>query len=152
VSDVVTDDELLYRCVFRGLDKYYRIGSSGVELSSQAFADRGSAPSVDRAKLCNYNPKWTQKNLDDGVVSLIAREVRMIDVAQNDSKGNKLFAYKIDVCPRPVDDNPAHAQIEPSPDYINKTTFRKVTEKLARLATERINKQGWEIMPYDLQT
>jgi hypothetical protein len=152
VSDVVTDDELLYRCVFLGLDKYYRISKSGVELSSQAFADRGSAPSVDRAKLCNYNPKWTQKNLDDGVVSLIVSEVRMIDVAQNDSKGNQLFAYKIDVCPRPVEENPAHAQIEPSPDYTNKTTFRKVTEKLARLATERINKQGWEIMPYDLQT
>ncbi|PMB39131.1 hypothetical protein CEN47_05460 [Fischerella thermalis CCMEE 5319] len=152
MSNVVADDELLYRCVFCGLDKYYRIGKSGVELSSQAFADRGSAPSVDRAKLCNYNPKWTQKNPDDGVVSLIASEVRMMDVAQNDNKGNKLFAYKIDVCPRPTDSNPAHAQIEPSPDYTNKTTFRKVTEKLARLATERINKEGWEIIPYELRT
>lgn len=152
MSDVVTDDEILYRCVFRGLDKYYRIGESGLELSSQAFTDRNQAPSVDRAKLCGWKPKHTQKNPDDGVVSLIAGEVRMINVSQNDQKGNTLFDYKIDVCPRPTNDNPSHAQIEPSPDYASKGTFRKVSEKLARLATERINKQGWEIEPYELRT
>ncbi|QMS90513.1 hypothetical protein HUN01_24125 [Nostoc edaphicum CCNP1411] len=43
-------------------------------------------------------------------------------------------------------------QIEPSPSYTNKGTFRKVAEKLARLATERIKKEDWEIKPQDLQT
>ncbi|MFN6569928.1 hypothetical protein [Dendronalium sp. ChiSLP03b] len=152
MSDVVTDDELLYRCVFRGLDKYYRIGEFGLELSSQAFTDRNQAPSVDRAKLCGYDPKCTQKNPDDGVGSLITAEVRMINISQNDQKGNPLFDYKIDVCPRPTDENLAHAQIEPSPDYSNKTTFKKVAEKLARLATERIKQQGWEIELYELRT
>ncbi|WP_375476524.1 hypothetical protein [uncultured Nostoc sp.] len=151
MSDVVTDDELLYRCIFCGLDKYYRIGEFGLELSSQAFTDRNQAPSVDRAKLCSYDPQSTQKNPDDGVVSLITGEVRMINVSQNDQKGNPVFDYKIDVCPRPTDDNPSHAQIEPSPNYTNKTTFRKVAEKLARLATERIKKQDWEIKPQELR-
>jgi hypothetical protein len=152
VSDVVTNDELLYRCIFCGLDKYYRIGESGLELSSQAFTDRNQAPSVDRAKLCSYDPQFTQKNPEDGVASLITGEVRMINVSQNDPKGNPIFDYRIDVCPRPTDENPSHAQIEPSPDYRNKSTFRKVAEKLARLATERIKKQGWEIEPKELRT
>lgn len=152
MSDVVTDDELLYRCIFCGLDKYYRIGEFGLELSSQAFTDRNQAPSVDRAKLRDYDPQCTQKNPDDGVVSLIAGEVRMINVSQNDPKGKPVFDYKIDVYPRPTDDNPSHAQIEPSPNYTNKGTFRKVAEKLARLATERIKKEDWEIKPQDLPT
>ena len=70
---------------------------------------------------------------------------------QKDSKGNPLFVYKIDVHPRPTADNPAHAQIEPSPDYASKGTFRKVAEKLAWLATERVKNQGWEIEPCELR-
>lgn len=148
--DVVADDEILYRCVFHGLGNCYRIGAFGLELTSQAFTDRSLAPSVDRAKLCGTDPKHTQKNPHDGVVSLIAGEVRMINVSQNDSKGNPLFEYKIDVFPRPTEDNPSHAQIEPSPEYQSKNYFRKVTQRLALLATERIKKQGWEIKPSDL--
>lgn len=150
MSDVIADDEILYRCVFNGLDNYYRVGEFGLELTSQAFTDRSLAPSVDRAKLCNNNPKHTQKNPNDGVVSLITGEVRMINISQNDPKGNPLFDYKIDVCPRPTQDNPSHAQIEPSPKYKNQKYFRKVTNRLALLATERIKKQGWEIKPSDL--
>ncbi|GAA6620648.1 hypothetical protein [Scytonema sp. NUACC26] len=152
MNDVVADDELLYRCVFHGADRYYYLEESGVRLSSQAFADRGQAPSVDRAKLCNYDPQWTQKNPNDAVVSLVAGDIRVIDdIVQKDAKGKELWTYKIDVCPRPLADNPAHAQIEPSPAYQNRNTFRKVSEKLARLATERIAEQGWEIEPYELR-
>ncbi|MFN6566136.1 hypothetical protein [Dendronalium sp. ChiSLP03b] len=47
--------------VFRGVDKYYSVGEYGAKVSSQAFADRGMVPSVDRAILCDYNPKRIQK-------------------------------------------------------------------------------------------
>jgi hypothetical protein len=152
VGDIVTDDELLYRCIFCGLNKYYSIEQSGLKLSSQAFTDRNQAPSVDRVKLCGNDPKYTQKNSDDGIVSLVAGQVRAIDsIVQKDSKGNPLFVYKIDVHPRPTANNPAHAQIEPSPDYASKGTFRKVAEKLAWLATERVKNQGWEIEPCELR-
>ncbi|MUG97109.1 hypothetical protein F7734_34175 [Scytonema sp. UIC 10036] len=152
MDDVVTDDELLYRCVFHG-GNYYQMEEHGVRLSSQAFADRGQAPSVDRAKLCNHNPQWTQKNTNDAVVSLVAGDIRMIDdIVQKDAKGKEIiYAYKIDVHPRPLGDNPAHAQIEPSPAYQNRNVFRKVSEKLARLATERVAHHGWEIEPYELR-
>jgi hypothetical protein len=146
VSDVVTDDELLYRCIFRGSGHYYHIRESGIELTSQAFTDRNKAPSVDRAKLCGYNPKCTQKNPENGVASLLTSEVRMIDnITQS-------LVYKIDVCPRPTDENLAHAQIEPSPEYKSNNHFRKLTHRLALLATERIKNHGWEIEPYELRT
>ncbi len=150
MSDVVADDELLYRCVFHG--RGYQIDGTITRVSSQAFADRSKAPSVDRAKLCDLNPQWTQKDSKDAVVSLIAGEIRVIDdVVQRDSQGNELYAYQIDVCPKPLDDNPAHAQIEPSPEYKNNTPFRKVLERLAFLANQRISEYGWEIEPYELR-
>ena len=77
----------------------------------------------------------------------------MIDnIVQRDDKGNEILVYKIDVCPRPTDSNPCHAQIEPSPEYKNKAPFRKVIERLALLANERLDQQGWEIEPYELRT
>ena len=71
----------------------------------------------------------------------------MIDVAQNDSKGKEKFKYKIDVVPRPLPDNEAHAQIEPSPEYETKSVFRRLRERLAIIASE----QEWEIPPVDLR-
>jgi hypothetical protein len=46
----------------------------------------------------------------------------------------------------------AHAQIEPSPEYKNDKPFRKVIERLAFLANQRISKEGWEIEPHELRT
>lgn len=154
LTDTVSNEEVLYRCVFYGRN-CYRIEEDGtVRISSQAFNDRNMAPSVDRACLCNYQAGWTQKNERDGVVSLITLEVRMIDtVNQKDAKGNLIFSYKIDVYPRPIindselPDNPAHAQIEPTPQYQNKSVFRKLLERLAILASQR----DWEIPPYELR-
>lgn len=152
-NDIVSDDELLYRCIFFESNCHQRQGSI-VKISSQAFNDRNMTPSVDRAYLCNHNPAYTQKNEKDGVISLITHDVRMIDrVVQNDSKGNPIFTYKIDVYPRPIINHPelldnlAHAQIEPTPHYKNKSIFRKLLERLAFLANQR----EWEIKPYDLR-
>jgi hypothetical protein len=146
-KDDVKDEELLFRCVFYGKN-YYTIQDGKLRISSQAFADRNMQPSVDRAILCNNNPEHTQVNSEDGVVGLISQDIRMIDnIIQRDNKGNEQFKYKIDVIPRPIENNFAHAQVEPSPEYKNKSTFRKVQERLARLASEK----GWAILPIDLR-
>ena len=47
----IGDDELLYRCVFYQKETY-KLENGRLIVSSQAFNDRGSAPSVDRALLC----------------------------------------------------------------------------------------------------
>jgi hypothetical protein len=149
VEDFVADDELLYRCVFYETEdgaSLYKVENRKVIVSSQAFRDSSLAPSVDRALLCNRNPEHTQKNPKDGVVSLICCDVRLIDsVVQKDSKGREEFTYKIDVFSRPLSNNCAHAQIEPSPEYRSKSVFRKLLERLAFLANQR----EWEILPWD---
>lgn len=142
-ENFITNEEILYRCVFYERN-CYQIVDNTAKVTSQAFTDRKRQPSVDRACLCNYEPSYTQRNDQDAVVSLITEKVRLIDeVVQNDPKGNREFTYKIDVIYRPLDENVAHAQIEPSPEYRNQKPFRKLLERLANLAK-------WEIPPYEL--
>jgi hypothetical protein len=146
-QNFVANEEVLYRCVFyeRNL---YEIQGNMATISSQAFTDRAMCPSVDRASLCGNNPCYSQKDEKDAVVSLITKDVRLIDsVIQNNPKGEPEFTYKIDVLARATEENPAHAQIEPSPEYRNKTPFRKLLERLAYLANQR----EWEIEPYELR-
>lgn len=153
MSDAVADDELLYRCIFFGRD-CYQIDGKIARVSSQAFTDRKQSPSVDRAKICGFAPTWTQKDVKDGVISLLTTEVRMIDtiVTRND-KGKIICTYKIDVYPAPIvdepnlQDNPAHAEIRPTPEYQSRSVFRKLLERLAFLANQR----EWEILPYELR-
>lgn len=146
-QNFVTNEEVLYRCVFYGRNTY-QIQNNIAYLTSQAFADRAKRPSVDRADLCGNNPCYSQKNEKDAIVSLITKDVRLINnVIQNNPKGEPEFTYKIDVLPRPLEENPAHAQIEPSPEYRNDKPFRKLLERLAFLANQR----GWEIEPYELR-
>lgn len=151
VEDFVADDEFLYRCIFYKTSdgtKTYKVEDNKVYVSISAFRDASLAPSVDRAILCEYNPTHTQKNLEDGVVSLICQDVRLIDaVVQKDSKGKEEFTYKIDVLPRPLPNNDAHAQIEPTPAYRSKSVFRKLLERLAFLANQR----EWEILPWEFR-
>ena len=145
-NNFIGDEEILYRCIFYGKN-LYSFKEGKLVISSQAFADRGQKPSVDRASLCNQEPSSTQKTVQDGVISLTCIEVRMIDLAQKDSKGKEKFKYKIDVKSRPLPDNIAHAQIEPTPEYQTKSVFRKLRERLARIAEER----EWVIPPQDLR-
>jgi hypothetical protein len=151
VEDFVADNESLYRCVFHQTSdgtQTYKIENDKAYISTAAFRDSSSAPSVDRACLCNHDPTYTQKSPQDGIISLISREVRLINsIIQKDSKGREEFTYKIDVLPRPLPDNVAHAQIEPTPAYRSKSVFRKLLERLAFLANQR----EWEILPWELR-
>jgi hypothetical protein len=158
--DTIADDEIIYRCVFYGKDYYDIDSDSGLpKISGQAFADRNQKPSVDRAILRDNDPTRTQKTPKDGIVGLVVVDVRKIDtVEQMDSKGNLVKRYKIDVVSDPIlgrDDEPdncSHAEIRPAPDYETKNIFRKLQQRLAVLATERIKQEGWEIPPFDLRS
>jgi len=148
-EDTVTDDEKLYRRIPNN-PKLYTVENGITRFSSQAFNDRKMEPSVDRAKLCNNDPTHTQHDSSDGVISLIAGDIRAIGtVEQYDKKGHLEYTHTIDVIPVPIKnqpplpDNPAHASIIAEPEYRNEKTFRRLKQALARLATRR----GWEIEP-----
>ena len=94
----ITDDEILYRRILDGLDLYEVQADGTVLFNSQAFADRSWRPSVDRAKLCNNNPKHTLGSFSGGVTSLVTRDVRSInDIVQYDKNQIPIQVFKVDV-------------------------------------------------------
>ncbi len=97
-DDFVYDDEILYRRILAGR-KLYKFRTDGtIEISSQAFSDRELRVSVDRAKLCGNNPKYTLGDKPGGVVGLVARDVRNLDnLARNDQRGDILQRFRVDV-------------------------------------------------------
>ncbi len=127
-NSFVEDEEILYRSV-RLADGGYKLENGVYQISSSAFNDRNMQPSVDRAQLKNNNPEQSRKSKTDCVVSLKTLEIRNETIERNE------INYILDVKPDPTDENPAHAIVVPSPEYKNEKAFRKVKERLARIAT-----------------
>ena len=144
-NDSVDDDEILYRRLPPGFDLYHFTDDGTIKIHSQAFASRDCRISVDRAKLCGNDPRYTLDKRGGGVVSLVARDIRNIaDLARRDSNGNIIQQFKIDVEPVPLPENFAHAEIYAIPGFENNKDkiFRKLREYLVQLAEKR-----WEIRP-----
>lgn len=139
---IVEDDEVLYRRVQAG--RNYRVPQSDgtFRLSSMAFSDPQYRPSVNRAELCNNDPTKVQLKTSDGVVSVIACDVRAIDsVIQYDQKNRPVQYHNIDVEHMPEENNYAHAEIYMQPATRSQGVFRRLMEGLAQLADQR----KWEI-------
>ncbi len=146
----ITNSEILYRRIPH--DKNFLVLQDGkIRLSSQAFSDRNFRPSVDRASLRENDPRQTQRTLSDAVVSLITKDVRSIDYIVKASHEGYFQSFDVDVEHVPIIndslglDNPAHAEIYIIPQC-DKNVFRKLKERLAQLANERL----WEIEPAPL--
>jgi hypothetical protein len=146
-DDFVDDNEILYRRIPAGRRLYNYRTDGTVKISSMAFTDREFRVSVDRAKLCNNNPRYTKGDEPGGVVSLVARDVRSIDdLSHNNPKGRLIQQFKIDVEPAPLQSNPAHAEIYAIPEFTDtdaQGAFHRLCRRLARLAEAR----QWEIPP-----
>lgn len=153
----VEDDEILYRSISIKRSQCVPNGVGGYRLSSQAFTDSSQKPSVDRACLCDNDPTRAQKSPTDGIVSLIAREVRSIKNFNQTKDGKPLqdesgqeLMHVFDVIPDPITtppENPAHALIVTSPSYASRSAFNRLIERLARIAETR----GWIITPQEQQ-
>ena len=147
-QDRVENDEILYRCV--PPSGVHQVIAGKLELSSTAFNDPTNQPSVDRAGLCGNNPSHTKKSPHDGVVKLVACEVRRIELARSEPNA-KPANYRVDVMPDPVlpgndrglPSNLAHALIVADPTINSGSRFKKLKEALARLASNG----GWLIEP-----
>ena len=140
-DDFVHNDEILYRRI-SARRKLYKIKNDGtIEISSEAFSDRQLRVSVDRAKLCNNNPRYTLGIEPGVVVGLLANDVRNLDgLTRNDQKGNPLIQFRIDVEPIPLLENPAYAEIFALPAFENadrRGAFHRLCRRLVRLAEEK---------------
>jgi len=136
-DDYVCDSELLYRGVPNQPGIHYLpISGGGYRVSRAAFEDRRRQPSVDRAKLRDYDPEKSKKGPDYLVVSLTAGGVRRIEG----------FSRTIDVMPDPNPpedpDNPAHALIMVDRPFDSNKQFDRFKKALAIVANS-----NWEIPP-----
>ena len=155
---IVSDEEKLYRRVPAD-PTLYRVENDAVRVSTIAFNDRNNAVSVDRALLCNHDPKHTQKSSTDGILVLIAQDVRAIDSVRSEgvdvgaNRAKKDITYIFDVKHAPIKgdsaspSNIAHAVIIPTPDYANNSAFKKLKERLALLVSNKSWSETWEIEP-----
>lgn len=141
-DQIVNDEEILYRSVMT--DHYQPDQQTGKKrLSSQAFQDRERKISVDIANLCNNDPLYTQKSETDGVTSLLASEVKAIQLLKKDSKGKTINIENVMVCLDPIKGqsdqraNPAHAVIYATPDFDDRKIFNKLVEQLTLQAIQR---------------
>ena len=135
--------ERLYRSVRLRDVEFGEDGSARPKLS--AFFDRADRPSVNRATL-GATPSGTREADGDGVLELVADEVRALDAAQrlNDKKV-VLSEHAYEVEPEPIPDNAAHAvvlAVPPMPACPGRLRD-KWCEALKRLAWKR----GWLLAP-----
>ena len=146
----VLDVEPLFRAV-RDDVQYYSCDTNGVlrKLSASAFNDRDMEPSVDRASLRPGGPSDSRKSDTDGVISLVAREVRSIKaVVTLDKKAHPVNNHQVDVVHAPEIDNHSHALVKTAPTVANDSTFKRLKEALCRLAESK----GWAFPPHSLRS
>ena len=155
-QDYVSDDEELYRNV-RGEEdadeSRINPNTGRLEFTSQAFLDRKSTPSIDRAKLKNFEPRQSLLSDTNGIVSLITEEVRQIGTVVSKNKKGKNINHAVDVIhdPKPPEDpqNKAHSLIVVEPKFLSSDkqgkAFKLLRKALAILATRR----GWKLEPSD---
>ena len=145
INDIVRNEEKLYRS-FRGEIEYdeYSINDTGEYIiQPAAFRDRNKQPSVDRAKLRDFNPSLSKLSDTDGIVSLITGEVRCLP--KNDIE---LADHTIDVVYMPTMENPAHSQTMITPKcIISKTRAKKAFKSLQKALARLANLKGWELKP-----
>lgn len=147
-NDSVRDDELLYRSVRSESEvEEYFFDRGKLIIRPAAFNDKRKKPSVDRAELREFNPSLSKLSETDGIVSLIAGNIRAIkEVKTKAEDGNVVHA--VDVIYAPTPGNSAHSQIIVDPEFLGtgskqKSTFKKLRVALATLATEN----GWTLAP-----
>lgn len=131
-DDFIEDDEELYR-------RYSYDSETKGKINSKAFFDRDRQPSVDRAKLRDFQPALSKWCDTDGVVSLIAGEVRGILIEN----------HTIDVIYAPILEDPknlAHSLITIKPKgnvskSKQKEAFSTLRRSLVLLSTVKIEPQ-----------
>ena len=148
-NDFVRDDEILYRSVRGKYGEEYAYDNIGkLKISSEAFRDRHRKPSVDRAELREFNPVLSKLSDTDGVVSLMAVDVRAIGTVKTKILNEDVVIHAVDVVYAPTPENPAHSQIVVNPEFFGSRSKQRNVFKLLQLAlAELAEKNGWTLEP-----
>lgn len=135
----VEDDEVVRRAV-KDDPTHFACDANGalLRLGQSAFNDPEKRPSVDRAVLQPAGAQAARRADTDGVVSLVARDIRNIaGVATFNDKGKVVQEHEVDVRHDPLNNNRAHALVVTAPQIATDGTFKRLKEALCRLAQPR---------------
>lgn len=140
-------NEILYRAVQHGR-KRVKMVDGALRPTAQCFLDRSHQISVDRASKCGYSPSSTQRSSTDYVCCLVVREVQSIGgIKTQDEKGRTVSEHTVNVRSNPLGqrcllhdcseqpENLAHALIVAHPHISSGSTFKRLKESLAQIAT-----------------
>ena len=147
--ELVQDNEELYRNVRGKLeDKEYSIQEGKPRIEYHAFWDPSKKPSVDRAKLKDFDPASALLSKTNGIVSIKASDVRAIGTVKTKHANEVIADHAVDVIPDPTPDNPAHAIIVVKPELFDTESKQKNAFKLLQIAlADLATKNGWIIEP-----
>lgn len=141
---LVLDEEIFFRVVADDQQLFAIDGSGNLRLSGSVFNDRLREPSIDRAAMLQGGAEAARKSASDGVVCLIACEVRAVKtVVTLDQKQKPVHHHDVDVVHDPVEGNAAHAVVRTAPALVSDSAFRRLKEALCLLASSR----GWAHLP-----
>ena len=151
-NDRVADDEELYRNVrYNWKPPHYTCKDGKLVIEPDAFWDTSSSknPSVDRANLLDNEPHRALLNGINGIVSLIAGDVRTRTI-EDINKVRDSVPHTVNVVFCPTCKRPAHAEIIINPEHFasgskQRKAFRYLQKALARLANEFISEYGWTL-------
>ncbi len=153
-DDPVQNDEELYRNVRGKLeDKEYSIQNGKLIIEPHAFWDPAKKPapknpSVDRAKLINFDPSSSLLSKTNGIVSINAGDVRAIGTVKTKHENEVIAHHAVDVIPDPTCKNPAHAIIIVKPELLGTENKKRNAFKLLQIALAQLaTKNGWTLEP-----
>ena len=148
-NNPVLDNEELYRSVRGELEaKEYSFDRGKLTIHPAAFRDRHRKPSVDRAKLREFNPSLSQLNKTDGIVSLMTADVRAIGEVKTKIQDVDVVVHAVDVIYDPTPENPAHSQIIVNPEFFGSKNKQRNVFKLLQIALATLaTKNGWTLEP-----
>lgn len=142
----VRNDEILYRSIDGEEGKEYVTKSNGQpEFKYEGFKANNRKPSVDRAILTKH-PSWSLLSDTDGIVSLMASQIRGIKSVERPEGEDEVYA--VDVVYDPTMENQAHAEIIVIPEYFGSHKKRRLAYRLLRIALASLaTKNGWTLPP-----
>lgn len=108
-----------------------------LRLCHSAFNDPERQPSVDRASLQAGGAQAARRSPNDGVVSLVALDIRSAGVHTLNSKGKVIQEHGVDVRHNPLTTNYSHALVVTDPAIASDGAFKRLKEALCLLAGPR---------------
>ncbi len=125
----LVDDDIVYRRITK---KDYSYPSGQLKIHSTAFNDGYQKPSVVIHKLCGEDPQGALRNHDAyGIVKLTTKDVREVKVEIQTKPVSK---HDVDIKHSPLKEDYAHGHIEAAPKFSNDSQFKKLKERLAKIA------------------